>query len=172
MLKALGGCMIFCGCLGLGMWYRSWLIGRTKALRSLENMLELFAGEVRYGRSPLPECCFRGARYLPEPFKEVFLKVGRQMEENTGTSFGETFRSEMGEVLRGLPLEKEDRENFLEFTFQTGFSDGQMQLRAINRSMELLQCTRERLERENAEKCRMAVGLGGLGGLLLILMLW
>ncbi len=172
MLKALGGCMIFSGCLGLGLWYRFWLIGRTKALRSLEMILELFAGEVRYGRSALPECCFRGAKYLPEPFKEVFLKVGKQMEENTGISFGEIFRGEMKEVLCSLPLEEEDRANFLEFTFQTGFSEDQMQLRAIDRSLELLKGTRQSLERENAEKCRMAVGLGGLGGLLLILILW
>jgi stalled ribosome rescue protein Dom34 len=32
--------------------------------------------------------------------------------------------------------------------------------------------TEEQLVRENEEKCRMAVGLGAMGGLLLILVLW
>jgi len=149
-----------------------WLKGRIQSLRSLENILNLLAGEVRYGRTALPECCLHTARHLPEPFREAFLKVGRQMEENTGTSFGEVFRRELGMALEGLPLEAEDRENFLSFTFQTGFMDDQMQLRAMEQGMELLQGVREKLERENAEKSKLAVGLGGLGGLLLILVLW
>ena len=47
-----------------------------------------------------------------------------------------------------------------------------MQLRVIEQSTELLESTVEKLEKENAEKCRMAVGLGAMGGLLLILVLW
>lgn len=94
------------------------------------------------------------------------------MEENTGKTFEEVFREEMGEALGGLPLKEEDRENFLRFTARTGFMDGRMQLRAIEQSAELLQGTEERLERENSEKCRMAVGLGAMGGLLLVLVLW
>ena len=61
MLRTLGGCMIFTGCLGLGIWYRFQLEGRIKALRVLQNLLELMAGEVRYGRATLPECCGHGA---------------------------------------------------------------------------------------------------------------
>ncbi len=38
--------------------------------------------------------------------------------------------------------------------------------------MEQLAATEEQLVRENEEKCRMAVGLGAMGGLLLILVLW
>ena len=172
MVRILGGCMIFSGGLGLGLWYRSWLLGRARALRSLGSILELLAGEVRYGRATLPECCSRTARHLTAPFGEAFQRIGNRMEENTGVSFGETFREEMEGVLKELPLETEDRENFLRFTSQTGFMDGQMQLRAMEQSLELLRGTWEKLEQENTEKCKMAVGLGALGGLLLILVLW
>lgn len=94
------------------------------------------------------------------------------MEENTGISFGDVFREETEGALKAMPLKEEDRENFMRFTAQTGFMDGQMQLRTIEHSMELLQATEEKLELENAEKCRMAVGLGAMGGLLLVLVLW
>lgn len=172
MIRILGGCMIFAGCLGLGLWYRHQLNGRIKALRCLDHILELLAGEVRYGRATLPECCSRIARGLPEPFQEAFLETGRRMEENTGATFGEVFQEEMGKALDGLPLRDGDREAFLDFARQTGFADAQMQLRTIEHSGELLRGTRERLAQENAEKCRMAVGLGAMGGLLLILVLW
>ena len=47
-----------------------------------------------------------------------------------------------------------------------------MQLRAVESCRERLEKTRERLEREGAEKSRIAVGLGAMSGLLLILVLW
>ena len=92
------------------------------------------------------------------------------MEENTGLTFGEVFREVVGEALGSLPLRETDREDFLRFALQTGYADAQMQLRAIEQSAELLKGTRERL-RESAEKGRMAVGLGAMGGLFLILLL-
>ena len=149
----------------MGIWYRFQLSGRIRALRALRGILELLAGEVRYGRATLPECCSHIARYLSAPFSEAFTEIGSRMEENTGISFGEAFREGMNGIL-------EDCENFLRFTSQTGFADGKMQLQSIEHSVELLQATEEGLERENAEKCRMAVGLGAMGGLLLILVLW
>lgn len=171
MLRMLGACMIFSGCLGLGLWYRFRLTGRLRVVRTLKGILELLAGEVRYGRSTLPECCSHVARYLEPPFDMAFLKIGRKMEENTGISFGEAFREEMEAAFADLPLKAEDRENFLYFTSQTGFADSQMQLRAMEQGMERLSVAQEALERENAEKCKMAVGLGAMGGLLLILVL-
>lgn len=146
--------------------------GRIKTLRILRNILELLASEVRYGRATLPECCGHSARYLPEPFDEVFRVIGKRMEENTGISFGAVFREEMNDALKNLPLKDEDREHFMQFTSQTGFMDSQMQLHAIEQSAELLHATEEKLVKENIEKSRMAVGLGAMGGLLLIIMLW
>ncbi len=138
MLKLLGCGMILCGCVGLGLWYRDQMDGRIKALRSLKNILELLSSEVRYGRAALPECCTHAARYLSTPFDGAFVKIGRRMEENTGAAFGEVFREEMAEGLASLPLKEKDREDFLQFTNRTGYMDSQMQLRALEQSMELL----------------------------------
>lgn len=171
MLKGVGCCMIFCGCLGLGIWYRNQLTGRVRALHSLRDILELLAGEVRYGRDTLPECCRHIAKYLPSPFEEAFLGIGSKMEDNTGITFEEAFREGVDSILAELPLKPGDRDDFLNFTRQTGFADSQMQLRAIEQGMEQLGATERKLEKENDEKCRMAVGLGVMGGLLLVLVL-
>lgn len=172
MVKMLGACMIMGGCFGLGMWYRAQFFGRIRSLRVLRNILELLAGEVRYGRATLPECCSHIARYLEPPFREAFCKIGERMEANEGISFGEVFREEAEAGLDTLPIRRDDREEFLRFAMQTGFADGQMQLRTLEQSMERLKIRSEKLEQENAEKCRMAVGLGAMSGLLLLLVLW
>lgn len=74
--------------------------------------------------------------------------------------------------MRELPLQQEDKEAFLQFIPENGYTDGQMQLVSIQRSRTLLEGTMEKLERENGEKCRLALGLGAMSGMLLILILW
>ncbi len=172
MLKVLGSCMILGGCFGIGLWYRAQFNGRIRTIRTLRAILELLSSEVRYGRSTLPECCSRAAASFAPPLGEALERVGQSMRENTGISFGETFQREFGEALAALPLHDEDRDAFLQFTRQTCLADGQMQLRAMEQGMELLCQKEEELEDENAGKCRMAVGLGAMGGMLLILILW
>lgn len=164
--------MILSGCFGLGMWYREQFFGRVRALRIMREMLDLLAGEVRYGRSSLPECCLRVASFLEPPFSVAFRRVANRMEENIGNTFGEVFRSELEPVLCRLPIKPEDKEIFLKIAVQTGFADGQMQLHILEQSSDMLRQKECVLEKENAEKCRMAVGLGAMSGLLLLLVLW
>ena len=127
--------------------------------------------EIRYGKATLPECCRQMAVHLQQPYSECFRAVFQEMEENTGASFAEVFRAHMGKCLENLPIKKEDGEGFLHFTSENSFAEGKMQLRTIEQSRELLRNTIEELERENGEKCRMAVGLGAMSGLLLIIVL-
>lgn len=171
MLRVVGACMILTGCLGLGLWYREQFLGRIRALRLLQTILELLGSEVRYGRETLPECCGRAAGRLPPPCGEAFRQVADRMGENTGESFEAVFRECVGEALGRLPLTEEDREDFFRFVPGNGYTDGQMQLRMIEQSRERLGARAESLERGNAERCRMAVGLGALGGLLILLVL-
>lgn len=172
VLKGIGGVMIFSGCLGLGLWYREQLTGRIRALRVLCGILDLLASQVRYGRAMLPECCHNVAAQLEPPLDQVFRTVASRMQENTGASFARVFREQLTEQLEEMPLTSDDREIFFQFVSETGFSDGQMQLRVMEQSGEQLAGTAKRLEKESAEKCRMALGLGIMSGLLLILVLW
>lgn len=172
MLKLLGSCMILTGSLGIGLWYRAQFTGRIRTLRILREILELLSGEVRYGRSALPECCSRVAKSFAPPFGSALERVGQSMCDNFGLSFGEVFQKEFEGALEEAQLKREDREAFLQFTRQACHADGQMQLRAMEQSAELLEKTQRALERENEGKCRMAVGLGAMSGILLILILW
>ncbi len=171
MLRILGGSMIVSGCLGLGLWYRQQFIQRLQTLRILQSILEMLMSEIRYGKAPLPECCKRIGERQQEPYRSCFLKIYEKMAENRGDSFPKVFAEVMDDCLKKLPITKEDREDFLSFATGNGFEDGTMQLRTVERSRELLQLTVEELEKVNTEKCRMAVGLGAMSGLLLIIIL-
>ena len=171
MLRLVGGIMIVTGCFGMGMWYRRQFILRLQVLRELLCILEMLMGEIRYGKATLPECCKRVGERQKEPYHKTFLHIYRVMEENTGECFPQVFRENMEACFRELAISKEDREHFLAFAVSDGFEEGRMQLRTIERSKELLLLSAEKMERENAEKCRMALGLGAMSGLLLVIIL-
>lgn len=171
MLRIIGGAMIVSGCMGLGLWYRQQFLGRLQSLRNLDGILELFMSEIRYGKATLPECCRRLSEHLPDPYRACFRDIFMEMQENTGESFEEVFQRHMRACLSSLPLTKEDEEIFLHFTQDGGFTEGKMQLRAIEQSRELLGNVIAQLQTEIGEKCRMAVGLGAMSGLLLLIVL-
>lgn len=171
MLKLAGACMILTGSLGLGFWYRQQFTGRVRALQKICGILSLLSSEIRYGRGTLPECCEQAANRLPGSCGTALQRVADRMRENTGESFAGVFRECMREALEEMPLKEEDREEFMRFVSAGTFGDGQMQLGLIERSRELLELKAEALEKENGKKCRMATGLGAMGGLLIILVL-
>ncbi len=171
MLKVIGAVMILTGCVGTGLWYRSRFLGRIRTLRQLAAILELLCSGIRYGRETLPECCGRVASRLPEEYRGAFQRIADRMRENTGESFAAVFAEETGKVLETLPLKEADRQEFLRFAAQGSFADGEMQLRVIEQSREQLLKTEAVLEGESANKCRMAIGLGVMSGLMIILVL-
>lgn len=127
--------------------------------------------EIRYGKTTLPECCKSVGERQKEPFRSTLFQIYRIMRENTGECFPEVFCHNMEICMKELPLTGADKDAFLAFVKGDSFGDGRMQLRMIERSREMLVVTADKLEKENAEKCRLAVGLGAMSGLLLVIIL-
>lgn len=171
-MRLAGAVMIFTGCLGMGLLYRERLQGRIRALQKLEYVLELLNSEIRYGRSTLPECCLRVGEQLDDSFGRALISVWQESQEKDGISFPQLFTENMERVMREMPLTDTDRTTFLQFIPPQGFADGQMQQRAAQVCGQRLEKTKEGLERDSREKSRIVVGLGAMGGLLLILILW
>jgi len=171
MTQLLGCILIACGCTGLGVWYRQQFELRLKHLRILNQILEMLMSEIRYSKATLPECCKRLAPRLEEPYKQSFLNIFETMKENTGEGFGQVFKKDMELCLGGIPLQKEEKELFLNAVSESGFEDGKMQLRNIEQHNELLKNIIEKQDKETAEKSRMAMCLGAMSGLLLIIIL-
>ena len=126
------------------------------------EILEILMSEIGYGKATLPECCRRVADRLSEPYRTGLLQVYTKMQENEGIGFSQTFCVSMEECMKEQPVTTEDKDRFLAFAKGEAFEDGRMQL--------LLKTAAE-LEKENGEKCRLAIGLGAMSGLLLVLIL-
>lgn len=163
--------MILCGCVGLGNWYRSRFDKRLRETRILVQILELFAGEIRYGKATLPESCKILTGRVKEPYRSGLAGAGRAYASNTGETFGNVFKEQMEKAMQGLPIMGEDKEIFFEPFGYRGFSDADMQLKSLERGICGLQDSIRMQESELREKQRMAMGLGLMGGMLIVILL-
>lgn len=171
MMRWLGGIMILTGSLGLGLWYRQQFRQRIIYLRQMVGVLEILMSEIRYGKTTLPQACKNAGIQIKGPLGEALVQVFVKMQENTGEIFGEVFSCHLGNVMRQLPLNREDVEAFLRFAGQNSFSDTSMQLRSLEQSRDMLDETVRGLEKVTEEKGRLAVGLGAMSGLLVVIVL-
>lgn len=144
---------------------------RLSALRELVRILEMLMGEVRFGKATLPECCKRLSMRLSDPFGKAMEEIYLGMKKNEGTPFAELFLEKMNASMEQLPLTKEDKTNFFKFLGDGSYEDGNMQLRCMEQSKELLEETIASLSAECVEKGRVAVSLGAMSGVLLVIVL-
>lgn len=131
----------------------------------------MLISEVRYSKATLPECCRHVAERVEEPLKGCLKQVYEKMCDNTGRGFGEIFVEQMRTGLTALPIRSADGEVFLRFALQSGFAEGDMQIKWMEQSREQLAHTVEVLEAEIAGKSRIALSLGAMSGLLLVILL-
>lgn len=137
----------------------------------MQHILEMLKSEIRYGKATLPECCRRISVHMKEPYQSSFMEVFYRMQDNTGEKFEVIFGETLEQCFSKLPITETDKEQFLQFVSPNSFTEQNMQLCAIEKSEDNLRHRAEELEKENTQKCRMAVGLGAMSGLLLVIVL-
>lgn len=170
MQRIIGFVMILAGCSGLGVWYSLQFKKQLKTLQQMCRILELFEGQIRFGRCTLPECCLHLAERVEEPYKESFLHIYEEACENTGESFGQICGRQLKKDLQKLTAEKGDKELFIACFGKCGFEEDRMQLRTIEQTREELEDRLSALSGENASKCRLALSLGAMSGLLIVIL--
>ncbi len=171
MQKIIGFVMIFAGCSGLGAWYSLQFRRQQGALQDMCRILELLLGQIRFGRCTLPECCYQLTERVGEPYKSSFLAVYEAACANGGESFGRLCEVQLRKDLQKLVVDKADRELFISCFSQSGYEEDRLQLRMIEQTKEELEERLHRLSQENTSKCRLALSLGTMSGLLLIILL-
>ncbi len=170
MQKIMGFVMIFAGCSGLGAWYSLQFRKQLTNLQDMCRILELLLGQIRFGRCTLPECCLQLTERVGEPYRSSFLAIYEAACLNRGESFGQLCETQLRQDLQKLVVDKEDRELFMSCFSKCGFEEDRMQLRIIEQTKEELEERLHRLSQENTSKCRLALSLGTMSGLLLIIL--
>lgn len=171
MQRVIGFFMIFAGCAGLGAWYGNRYRNQVQALRQFCYILELFEGEIRYGRSLLAECCYLLAGRMEQPYRNCFLQIYEKMQENEGESFRKICEGCLRSGLKEVEAKEEDKDLFIQCFSEAGFQEDVLQMRMIEQGKKRLSDRLCRVEGESVSKCKLALGMGVMSGLLLIILL-
>lgn len=171
MLRIVGAVMIIGGCSGIGFFYKKRFQESLWHVRYMQQILERFMSEIRYGKATLPECCKQIGEKAAEPYKTALLDIYEGMDRRDGTGFRERWQEYMAQALSDIPVTKEEKEIFLNFSAGCGLSDNQMQIRAIEQYKDMLATAVKNRENELEKQGRMAAGLGIMSGLLLTVIL-
>lgn len=169
--------MILMGTLGLGIWYRNKFYERVEILCKLTGIIDLFLSEISFSKATMPECCAQvGIRICAgdetdRKLGNSLIKVHELMGRNEGITFDKAFSETMSECLSTFVLEGTDIADFLKISGTGSYSDGQMQIKALERIRDDLNDKVSELKNEVENRGRIAVGLGALGGLLLVIVL-
>lgn len=169
--------MILMGTLGLGIWYRNRFYERVEMLSKLIEIIDLFLSEINFSKATMPECCAQvgirmcGGNETDRKMGNSLIKVHELMSRNEGITFDKAFSETMEECLSTFVLEDTDIADFLKISHTGSYSDGQMQIKALERIRDDLKDKASELKSEVENRGRIAVGLGAMGGLLLVIVL-
>ena len=171
MFRIMGAVLIVAGCTAIGFFYKERFRDGLRHLRSMQQILELFMSEIRYGKATLPECCGNIASKVVQPYGEGLKRIWENMKGPEGLGFVENWNKHMGYAIERVPVTKQEKEMFLGFASCLGLSDNQMQVRAIEQYRDMLASAIKCREAELERQSRMATGLGIMSGLLLAVIL-
>ena len=171
MLRIVGAFCIIAGSTGIGLWYREQLRAALSHLRYMKRLLELFAGEIRYQKAALPECCRQIGEKAREPYRTALLKIYEELKMQDGCGFAEKWRKIMESALNTLPLTGGEKELFVGCFGGYEFSDGATQQRMLEQSRDMLGVAIESREVNLEKQGHLAAGLGVMGGMLLTVLL-
>ena len=170
-VKMLGAVLVVLGCSGLGAEAVRQRKESRYLLETLKRMVSQLKGEILYSNLTLPAAFFRAGQRGGGAAGEFFTAVAKRMEETSGVSFEEVWKTETEQFLKNCSLGEAEQEQLRSFGSCLGYLDRDMQERTMMFYMEELEQEIKDLKEAEPEKCRLFLGLGILGGLFLTVIL-
>lgn len=170
MQRAIGFILILAGCSGLGMWYSMQFRLHIKNLKQMCRVLSMLESQVRFGRSTIGECCEQIAKRVDNPFQIALQEIAREMEQNEGNSLGQVSRTGFDRHFKNLKVSEKEKEEFIACFAHEGFEEEGIQIQSILRGRQELEAAMQELNETLTSRCRLAISLGTMSGLLLVVL--
>lgn len=162
--------MVMAGSVCAGLWYRLRYLERLANLRECQRAISILQGEIRYGRTPLPEACHEVERRVCGVSRLFFRRVAERLKEGA-CSVGQVWNETTEDVFSSAQMRSEDREEWRRLGNTLGYLDVEMQLRTMDMYLQRLQTSIAQADAERSNRTRMYPLLGTFGGVLICLVL-
>ena len=98
------------------------------------------------------------------------MRLQKKWEKNAGNSLGQVSRASFDRHLKKLMVSEKEKEEFIACFAQEGFEEGCMQIQSILRGRQELETAMQELSGTLNSRCRLAISLGTMSGLLLVVL--
>lgn len=171
MFRLLGAVLVLLGCVGFALCLCREMRRRLYLLYEMKRMYELFRSQIGYSAAAFPELCRMSSQHLEEPFSSFLYAVYERAEENSGKAYQQIWKEEAEHFLEGAGMKKEDKILLFEFSRSVGYADKELMEQEVENRIKAVLLVIQDMEKHLAEREKMIVSFGIMGGLLIVILL-
>lgn len=169
-MKIIGIILVLLASWGYGTGLIHRLNQHRDQLFSLGELIDLFLGEIQYGKLPLQEACTQIGNRIQPPYREVLCSIGSRLSEKRYESF---------EVVWKEQFQKKEKEFFFTDREKTvlwgvgknlGYLDVDAQIRHLQLYKNEIHNLLEQLEKSMKEKKKVYRSVSLMVGAMVILL--
>ena len=153
---------------GSGLIYR--LNQHRSQLFSLRELIDLFLGEIQYGKVPLQEACIAIGDRLPEPFREVLSSISEELSGKKYQSFESVWREQFHLKEKEFSFTEQEKSVLYGVGKNLGYLDVEAQLRHLQLYQREVDELLEQLQRNIKEKKKVYRSVSLMVGAMVILL--
>lgn len=171
IMKIIGCILVIASSTGMGFYFSSEMRCRIEDLRELKKLIGLLRGDIRYANTPLPEAINSINRRHSGRFQTFFAFVSEQLNELSGHTFSEIWRTAAEKQLMDTSLTKKDKLHLVQFGENLGYLDKDMQMNTIDLYISQLEEEIKDLAKTVREKSYLYNTLGVMAGIFITIIM-
>ena len=130
-MKVIGVILVLLASWGFGSGLIQRLNQHREQLFSLGEMIDLFLGEIQYGKLPLQEACLHISYRMKSPFKEILCSIGERISEKRYESFEVVWQEQFQKQKKEFFLTESEKHVLYGVGSQLGYLDIDAQIRHL-----------------------------------------
>lgn len=136
-MKMLGAVFVILASWGYGSVLIKRLDSHREQLSGMEELIDLFLGEIGYGKTPLKEACQQISERIREPYSGALKQMQIQLSQNRFVSFAAVWKEQIYAIRPELYLTGQEEDVLVKIGTYLGYLDTDAQER------HLLMCKKE-----------------------------
>ncbi len=132
IMKIIGCILVIASTAGMGFYLSSEIRTRIEDLKELRKLIGLLKGDIRYASTPLPEAIHSISKRHNGKFQSFFGNISKQLQELSGGTFAEVWKTATENELVNTSLTKKDKSHLVQFGETLGYLDKDMQMNTID----------------------------------------
>lgn len=169
-MKIIGVIIVILASWGYGSGLIQRLNQHKEQLFCLEEMIDMFLGEIQYGKMPLQEACLQIGNRMKSPFKEALYSIEQQISEKKYESFESIWHQQFQKKEKEFFFTEQEKNVLYGVGNNLGYLDVDTQVRHLQLYKKEVGSLLEQMEKTAKEKKKVYRSVSLMVGAMVILL--